>query len=95
MITFYRTRKCESCAAIQDALEELCVAHETLLLEAPEDLPAELAETCRPPVLVDGRDVLCGSAEIVAHLEKLERFKELWYKYQSDVCYCDEDDGCE
>jgi hypothetical protein len=50
MIKFYRMRKCTGCAAIQDALEELCIAH----------------------------------------LEELEQFKELWYKFQSDACYCDE-----
>ena len=93
MVTFYRTRKCNNCAAIQETLEELCLAHETVVLESPDDLPEELAETGRPPILVDGPDVICGSANIVAHLEKLERFKELWYKFQSDVCYCDEDES--
>jgi glutaredoxin len=90
MIKFYRTRKCSGCAAIQDALEEICIAHETVVLESPEDLPPELANTGGPPILVDGLDVMVGSKNIIAHLEELEQFKELWYKFQSDACYCDE-----
>ncbi|OHB80447.1 MAG: hypothetical protein A2Z25_08855 [Planctomycetes bacterium RBG_16_55_9] len=90
MIKFYRTRQCSGCAAIQDALEELCMAHETVVLESPNDLPPELADAGCPPILVDGRDVIQGSKEIIAHLEELEQFKELWYKFQSDACYCNE-----
>ncbi|MEJ2703188.1 MAG: glutathione S-transferase N-terminal domain-containing protein [Sedimentisphaerales bacterium] len=90
MITFYRTRKCPGCAAIQDTLEELCIAHETVVLESPNDLPPELASAGHPPILVDEHDVITGSKNIIAHLEKLEKFKELWYKYQSDACYCDD-----
>jgi len=70
MIEFFRTRKCKGCAAIQDALETLCIAHETVLLESAQDLPADLARGGPPPVLVDGEDVIHGSEGILAHLEE-------------------------
>jgi glutaredoxin len=95
MIKFYRTRKCNGCAAIQDALEELCIAHETVVLESQKDLPPELTNKGGLPVVVDGRQVIVGSKNIIAHLEELEQFKELWYKYQSDACYCDEEGNVE
>jgi len=95
MIKFYRTRNCSGCAAIQDALEQLSIAHETVVLESAENLPQELANTGRPPILVDGSDVITGSKDIIAHLEELEQFKELWYKFQSDACYCDEQGNIE
>jgi len=90
MITFYRTRRCKGCAAIQAALEDLGIASKTVVLESLDDLPPKLAGMGRPPVLVDGRDVIAGSKNIIAHLEELEQFKELWYKFQSDTCYCDD-----
>jgi hypothetical protein len=90
MIKFYRTRKCSGCATIQDTLEELCIVHETLVLESPEDLPPDLVNKGGPPILIDDRQIIAGSKNIIAHLEELEQFKELWYKYQSDACYCDE-----
>jgi len=90
MIKFFRTSKCKGCAAIQDVLENLCIVHETFVLESPDDLPPELADIGCLPILVDGRDIIEGSENIVAHLGELEQFKELWYKFQSDACYCDE-----
>jgi hypothetical protein len=95
MIKFYRTSKCTGCAAIQETLETLCIAHETVLLESPKDLPADLARGGPPPVLVDGEDVIHGSEEILSHLEELEGFKALWDRFQSDACYCDEEGNIE
>jgi glutathione S-transferase len=95
MIEFYRMRRCKGCAAIQAALEDLGITHETVVLESPDDLPPEMASMGRPPILVDGRDAIAGSKNIVAHLEELERFKELWYKFQSDTCYCDDQGNIE
>jgi hypothetical protein len=95
MIKFFRTSKCKGCAAIQDALEDLSIAHETVVLKSPDELPPELAGIGSLPILVDGQDVIDGSENIVAHLEELEQFKELWYKFQSDACYCDEQGNIE
>jgi hypothetical protein len=36
-----------------------------------------------------------GSDAIIKHLEELEKFKELWDKFQSYACYCDEEGNVE
>ncbi|MBE0535982.1 MAG: hypothetical protein IH624_09965 [Phycisphaerae bacterium] len=91
MMTLYRTQRQEGAAA-EETLDELCLAHKTVMVESAEDLPPELAGEGEPPVLVDEHDVIHGIKDILAHLEKLERFRALWYKYQSDVCYCEDED---
>jgi len=43
------------------------------------------------PALVDEEKVVQGSDPIVARLEEIEKFKELWDKFQNDACSCDEE----
>ncbi len=95
MITFYRTRNCKACANIQDVLEDMCISHKTIVLASASELPDELDAGGPPPVLVDEHEVVQGRDNILAHLEKLEEFMELWYKFQSDACYCDENGNVE
>ncbi len=95
MITFFRTSECGGCAAIQEVLGELTIAHDVVVLDAPEDLPSEFAAAGPPPVLVDGREIIQGRENILAHLEKLAEFRKLWYKFQSDACYCDKEGNVE
>ena len=52
----------------------------------------KLPEGKRAPVLIDGQKIIQGSRNIAGYLEKLEGFKVLWEKFQSDACYCDEDE---
>ena len=84
--------KCKGCIAIQDALKELCIVHETIVVENPTELPYELRKIGEMPILVDEDNVICGEKNVLVHLEKLAKFKELWYKYQSDACYCNDDE---
>ena len=92
MLKFFRTPACPACQAIEDILTELCLAHEVVLVSRDSMSKNKLPEGTRAPVLVDDGDVIQGSENIVGHLEKLKDFKELWYKFQSDACYCDEGD---
>lgn len=77
--------------AIQEVLKELCLAHDTVVLDSRQDLPDELRASGPPPVLVDDGEIIQGREKILAHLEDLAAFKDLWYKFQSDACYCDEE----
>jgi len=89
MITFFRTSDCPGCNAVQDALEDLGIAHKVVLVPqegAPEE---SMPHGIRPPVLADDEKIIQGIKNIIAYLEEMKEFKELWYKYQSDVCYCD------
>lgn len=90
MITFFRTKKCRGCSAIQEALEELCIAHKVILVDDDHGHTSSLPAGTRPPVLVDGDEIVQGIDGILVHLQELEDFKALWEKFQSDACYCDE-----
>ena len=92
MITFYRTARCVGCAEIDDTLTQMSVAHKTVVLGPEDKLPAEITTAKNPPVLVDGDDMIQGAENIVQHLQELADFKALWEKFQSDACYCGEDE---
>ncbi len=95
MMTFFRTPDCEGCGAIQEALKQSCIAHETVAVASVDDLPPELAGQGGPPILIDEHEVISGAENIIAHLDELERFKAQWYKFQSDACYCDDEGNIE
>lgn len=92
MIILYITKHCSGCAGIDETLKELCIAHKTVVLGPDDQLPAQFSSAKKPPVLVDGEEVIQGSEKIVQHLQELAEFKALWDKYQSDACYCGEED---
>jgi hypothetical protein len=95
MITFYRMTEDTGGQEIQEALQELCLAHEVVLVTASGASRGSLPEGTRPPVLVDDGKVYQDRSAIHAHLEELKAFRELWYKYGGDACYCDEDGNVE
>ena len=90
MLKLIATDNCPGCKAVAEAMEELCIAHEVIFVSEKDDSKDKLPKGTRPPVLIDEGKIVQGSKNIIAHLEKLSEFKELWYKYQSDACYCDE-----
>jgi len=90
MITFYRNEHCASCADIQEILDDMVLAHETVVLGPNQ--PSPLSPEGAPlPALVDEGRVYQGQQAILAHLKELRDFKQEWEKFQSDACYCDED----
>lgn len=95
MIVFYRTKNCPGCQSIQETLEEMVLAHRVVIVEKGEDSWEQLPGGVTPPVLVDDKETIQGSKNIVKRLEKLEKFKALWEKFQSDACYCDEEGNVE
>ncbi len=94
MITLYRTPDCPRCSDIQSTLRDMAVAHEVVVLESADRLPAGL-EADALPVLVDDGAVVQGAEAIFERLEELEGFREQWYRFQSDACYCDEEGNVE
>lgn len=90
MITFYRTEKCPRCGEVEQAIKDMCLAHEVHIINADSPLPDEVPNGTKPPFLIDEGKVIAGSSRILEHLSELEDFKKLWYKFQSDACYCDE-----
>jgi glutaredoxin len=92
MMKLFRTADCPGCRAIEEILEELCIAHEVVSISQDTNSREIPPEGTSPPVLVDGEEIVQGSGNIISHLEKLEEFRKMWYKFQSDACYCDEMD---
>lgn len=88
MITLFTTRDGDGSAAVEETLNEMCLAHKTVVLDSAADLPADIGTGGEPPVLVDEHEISRGTKAILSHLEELEAFESLWYKFQSDVCYC-------
>ncbi len=87
MIVFYKHKNCRGCDSLEDAFRELCIAYKAVVEPAEKELPAGM----KLPVVVDEGRVVAGSQAILAYLEEMTGYAELWRKFQSDVCYCDED----
>lgn len=90
MLTLYVVPDCTSCATLRDALDDLAVSHETIEVSNPSELPASLGHDHTLPLLVDKDDLIEGTRAVLDYLETFEEFREQWYKFQSDACYCDE-----
>lgn len=91
MLILYRTKDCPGCKGIQSTIEAMALAHKIVIVKnGPISLPG-IPSGMKPPVLVDEKEVVQGKENILRHLEELEEFKEQWYKFQSDACYCDEE----
>jgi hypothetical protein len=60
-------------------------------IHSVEESRDEVPSVTTLPALVDEEKVVQGSDPIVARLEEIEKFKELWDKFQSDTCSCDEE----
>lgn len=95
MLTFYRTADDPAGQEVQDALRELCMAHEVVVVTASGPSQGNAPEGTQPPALVDEGEVYQGQSAILARLEELNAFRELWYKYGADACYCDQEGGIE
>jgi hypothetical protein len=88
MITLYRVDHCYACDEVEERLRDLVIAHNVVNVE--KERPAKLAGK-EMPVIVEGNEVVSGEAALHAYLAQLTRDAELWRKYQSDVCYVDEE----
>lgn len=91
MLTFYRSKNCPGCIQIEETLKKLVLAHRIVEVSNRKELPEVFTKETSLPVMIDNGEVIQGYDAILNHLEQLEQFKELWDKYQSDACYCDED----
>lgn len=90
MIKFYHEEDCKNCREIEDKLKELVLAHQVIIVGSVKEND-NLPDALSLPVLADDNRLISGSEAIQEHLQKLEKFVREWRKYQSDVCYVDED----
>ena len=90
MIKFFRTDNCPGCQDIEDALKELCLACEVIIVKGKNNIPSYVDPDTKLPFLIDDSEIIQGYKNIIEHMEELEEFKSQWYKFQSDACYCDD-----
>jgi len=79
---------CRTCSRIRRSLADLAMAHEVVVVPR-EGRSDRLPQGTQPPVLVDDDKVVQGSANIFGYIDELQELKQVWLKYQSDVCYAD------
>ena len=89
MLKFYRHKNCLNCDSIQEALGKMATGCTTVYIKKYPPVP-NAASDPQPPVLVDEQRIFEGVRSILDHLTELSDFESQWYKYQSDVCYCDQ-----
>ncbi|MGE5295446.1 MAG: glutathione S-transferase N-terminal domain-containing protein [Solirubrobacterales bacterium] len=87
-MTLYVTKDCRTCSLVQDSLDEVAIAHKTVVLPDHETSD-RLPEGTQAPVLVDDDKVIQGSTDIFAYIDELWKLRADWLKYQSDTCYID------
>lgn len=89
MITLYRSPDSDRADAIQDTLDEIVIAYETVEISSPGALPPDVPSL---PALRDDEEVIAGSDALDDHLDSLRELMNEWDRFQSDACYI-EDDG--
>jgi glutaredoxin len=87
-MTLYVTESCRTCSILRESLDDVAIAHETVVVPAHE-ASGRLPEGTEAPVLIDDEKVIQGSTNIFAYIDDLWRLRADWLKYQSDTCYLD------
>jgi hypothetical protein len=90
LITLYCREGCPACEPAAEELDALAIRHRIIRLPAHAPLPDELPAGTRLPALLDGGCVCSGADDVIARITELAEFKEDWYRFQSDACYCNE-----
>jgi len=90
MTTFYRPAENKLADLVDEALDDMVIAHKTIIVSREEELP-EMAKGHHLPVLIDNGDAISGEADLKARLKELKRIMRLWDMFKSDACYIDED----
>lgn len=91
LIKLIRKDNCPGCAAIEEMLLELCLAHNVVTIRDGETRPEFIPPGTALPALIDGEKIISGEQNILSHLKELAAFKEEWDRFQSDSCYCGDD----
>lgn len=94
MIKFYTTKECLNCRECQDiceALSEMSLAHEVVLVS--DKLPKQIEDhpISSLPAIIEGRKTAAGLPAVKQHIKEIRKFKADWDRFQSDSCYCGDD----
>jgi len=90
MVALHIDPQCGSCRAVADAMDELAMAHEVIRHEAGSAVGGAPAHS-----LTDEGRTFAGHRAMMEHVEELRRFLKQWTLFQSDTCYClDDEEAC-
>jgi hypothetical protein len=88
MIKLYVKNNCPECDEIEEKFKDLVLAHKLINVDSENfDNSFDRAEL---PVVQDEGKIIKGSKEIDKFLDEMENFLKEWNKFQSDVCYVDD-----
>lgn len=87
MIKLYIKNDCNECDIVKEKLENMVVAHNVINVDEINSKPSFNSY----PVIVDDGKAYNSMKDIDRYIEELQKTYNLWNKYQSDVCYIDED----
>ena len=94
MIELHCKADCPECADIEGVLKELVVAHKVAIIDEADMDPALMSsgEHIVLPALKENGKLIEGVEAIKIYLQELDEFVTSWRRFQSDACYCDEDE---
>ena len=78
-------------STVLDKLIEMVVPHKVIDISGQKDALLEIRNWGLFPVLDDDGKLVKGEEQILLSLEDFKILKEEWDKYQSDLCYCDDE----
>jgi len=88
MTTLYRSPNDSWADEIEEALDEMVIAHETETIDNGRSLPDDIPAL---PALRDEGEVVTGEAALRDHLAHLRDLMADWNRFQSDACFVDDD----
>lgn len=86
MLELFRLARDDDADRVEDALQELVVAHRVTVCSL-EEAGAALGAGVTLPALREDGQVFHGAARLAEHLEHTARTMERWRAFQSDSCY--------
>ena len=93
MPTLYRRPENARADAIQEALEDMVIRHDVVIVAAGTDLPDNAPVSMQDlPALADAGSVYTDDDAIAACLSELRQVMAEWDKFGADACHL-EDDG--
>ena len=87
MIRLYIQNDCRKCEEAEERFTDLVLAHKVVNLDEEEVNNVNREDL---PVVIDEGKVIKGSYQLDKYFESMEKFLEEWNRFQSDVCYVDD-----
>ncbi len=88
MVTLYRRPDDTQADEIEEALNDMAIAHEVERVGEEAPLPEDLSPL---PALREDSEVVTGASALRTRLQALRDLMADWHRFQSDACYVEED----